>query len=277
MNELDPKVTYDLDETFDGLVCRPLGKLVARWFMRTTVTANQVSGMAAMCGLFAGCAYAAPWPFPAYGAVLMFTMMVLDCADGEVARQRGGGGWRGRILDGMADLVTAIAIHLGMLVHLILAGTNVYGYELSGIELFFIALAAGLSMTWRCGVVDDIKQRLKVNSIDRALQDHADEPKTLWDRFLYWTLKSYIDGIRKYSGKRRPGGYLAFRRAQVVGPTHHHLAMVLAGFLAQYSPHVAFLGFFFISVVPANLYMLGVLSLAPKLSAEESSVRQAVT
>lgn len=265
-----------LDESFDAAVCRPLGKMVAQVFMRTTVTANQVSGMAALCGAAAGLAYAAPWPFPAYGAVLMFTMMVLDCADGEVARQRGGGGWRGRILDGLADFVTAFAIHLGMLIHLARVGTQVYGYDLSPFQLFLIALGAGVSMTWRCGVVDDVKQRLKAHSIDRELADHADEPITLWDKFLYWSLTSYVRGIRRYSGKRRPGGYICFRRSQVVGPTHHHLAMVVAGFLVQYSPMV-YMCFFFISLVPANLYLLMVLRLAPKLGDEEAAISEAVT
>src|SRR5438105_12052468 len=96
-----------LDESFDAIVCRPLGRLIARGFMRTTVTANQVSGMAAFCGAVAGAGFAFPWPFPLYGAIMLFTMMVLDCADGELARQGRGGGWRGRVLDGMADLVTA--------------------------------------------------------------------------------------------------------------------------------------------------------------------------
>src|SRR5689334_3327751 len=104
----------DLDESFDALVCRPLGRLVARGFMRTTVTANQVSGMAAFCGAAAGAAFSLPYPFPSYGGILLFTMMVLDCADGEVARQRGGGSWRGRVLDGLADLVTAASVHIGM-------------------------------------------------------------------------------------------------------------------------------------------------------------------
>ena len=62
-----------LDETFDAFVCRPLGRLVAKWFMRTTVTANQVSGMAALCGVAAGIGFAMPWPLPGYGAFLMFT------------------------------------------------------------------------------------------------------------------------------------------------------------------------------------------------------------
>jgi hypothetical protein len=260
---MSPAKTLSLDETFDAWVCRPLGKLVATWFMRTTVTANQVSAMAAVCGAAAGVAFAMPWPIPGYGAILMFTMMVLDCADGEVARQRGGGGWKGRILDGIADMVTAIAIHLGMLTYMNRTGATLYGYELTPTLNFLIALAAGLSMTWRCGVVDDIKQRLRVNSIDRELAQHADEPKSVWERFLFGLLSWYVGNIQKYSGKRRPGGYPLFRRVQVVGPTHQHLAMVLAGLAVGFVPQ-AYLLFFVISVIPANLYLLTVLWLSPK-------------
>jgi CDP-alcohol phosphatidyltransferase-like enzyme len=265
-----------LDESFDALVCRPLGRLVARGFMRTTVTANQVSGMAAFCGIAAGTAFAMPWPLPGYGAIMLFTMMVLDCADGEVARQRGGGGWRGRVLDGMADLVTAFAVHLGMLVHLARQGTVLYGYELSPLELFLIALGAGGSMAWRCGVVDDIKQRLRNDSIDRELAEHVDEPKTAWDRFLYRFLANYVVTIARYCGKRRPGGYTCFRRAQIVGPTHHHLAMVVSGLGVYYSPMI-YLTFFVVSLVPANLYLAMVLRAAPGVGEAEREVREAVT
>lgn len=265
-----PNKGKSLDETFDSLVCRPLGKLVAKWFMRTTISANQVSGLAGLCGMAAGASMMMPWPIPGYGAILLFTMMVLDCADGEIARQRGGGGWRGRILDGMADLVTAVSVHLGMLLHMNREGGVLYGHELTPMINFLIALAAGASFAWRSGVVDDIKQRLKATSIDRELNEHTDEPKNLWDKFLFWLLKSYVDGIKKYSGKRRPGGYLCFRRAQWVGPTHQHLAMVLSGLLVAYIPQ-AYLLYFVLSIVPANLYLLTVLYFAPRLNEEEAA------
>jgi hypothetical protein len=266
----------ELDESFDAVVCRPLGRIMAKAFARTSLTANQVSGLAALCGMLAGALYALPWPYPAFGVVAMFMMMVLDCADGELARLRGGGTWRGRILDGLCDFVTAFSIHLGMLIHIIRAGgASLYGYELGPFELFCIGLAAGAAMAWRCGVVDDIKQRLKTRSIDNELAEYQGDADGLWDRFLYWALQQYVKGIRRYSGKRRPGGYTCFRRAQVVGPTHHHLAMMIAGLLAQYTPY-AFFAFYLISLIPANAYLLMVLWLAPKtLGAEDAAVTEA--
>jgi hypothetical protein len=126
-------------------------------------------------------------------------------------------------------------------------------------------------------IVTDQVLRLNAHPmIDRELSDHADEPRNAWDRFLYWALRSYVNNIRRYAGKRRPGGYTCFRRAQLVGPTNHHLAMVLAGLLVQVSPMV-YLAYFFISLVPANLYLLMVLRLAPPLADEESAVSEAVT
>jgi hypothetical protein len=275
MTTIPAKQQKNLDESFDAMACRPLGKLVAKWFMQTTISANQVSGMAALCGMAAGAAFAMPWPIPGYGAILMFTMMVLDCADGEVARQRGGGGWRGRMLDGLADFVTAFSVHLGMLFYLNRVGGELYGFQLTPWTNFLLAAAAGASFAWRSGVVDDIKQRLKAHSIDRELAEHKDEPKNLWDRFLYWLLTNYVENIKRYSGKRRPGGYTCFRRAQFVGPTHQHLAMVIAGLAVSVYPQ-AYLAFFVLSVVPANLYLLMVLWLAPKLNAEEAATEAAV-
>lgn len=267
------KKMVSLDESFDALVCRPLGKLVAKFFMQTTVTANQVSAMAGFCGIAAGIGFAMPWPIPMYGAAMLFTMMVLDCADGEIARQGRGGGWRGRMLDGLADFVTAFAVHLGMLMHVNRTGGVLYGIELTPWTNFLFALAAGASFAWRSGVVDDVKQRLKAHSIDRELAEHKDEPKNLWDKFLYWLLTNYVENIKRYSGKRRPGGYICFRRAQLVGPTHQHLAMVIAGLSINYFPE-AYLLFFFVSVVPANLYLLTVLWMAPKLNDEDAALQR---
>lgn len=265
-----------LDEAFDALVCRPLGRRLARALVRTTVTANQITGLAAVSGGFAGCAFAGRGLWPVAGALAMLLMMVLDCADGELARQRGGGGWKGRVLDGLSDLVTATAIHLGMLVQVIRLAPRPWGHELSPGAAFLIALGAGVSMAWRCGVVDDIKQRLKPSSVDRELEAHAGEARTPWDRFLYWTLVSYVRGIRVYGGKRRPGGYTCFRRAQWVGPTHHHLAMAIAALAVGYAPG-AYLTFFVASLVPANLYLLLVLRMAPGLVEQAEPARRCVS
>ena len=87
----------DLDEPFDALVCRPLGKMVAKWAVRADVSANQMSGLAGLCGFGAGCFRALAWPYPALGGLLLFLMTIFDCADGEIARLTGGGGWKGRL------------------------------------------------------------------------------------------------------------------------------------------------------------------------------------
>jgi hypothetical protein len=134
--------------------------------------------------------------------------------------------------------------------------------ELTPWTNFCLAFAAGASFAWRSGVVDDIKQRLKAHSVDRELAVYEDQPKNGWERFCFWLLKSYVDGIKKYSGKKRPGGYPLFRRAQLVGPTHQHLAMVIAGVAVGFVPQ-AYLLFFLISVFPANLYLLMVIWLTP--------------
>lgn len=251
-----------LEESFDFWVCRPLGKRVATWLLKTPITANQVSGLAALCGMIAGLCYALPWPYPGVGAVFAFGMMVLDCSDGEVARRRGGGDWRGRIVDGLSDLVSAVAIHAGMLVHLARSGVVVLDTTLGVVPLFLLALISGAAMSWHCAVVDDVKQRLKTHSVDREFVLYALDVRSRWDRFLYAALRRYIRNMTLSTGPRRPGGYRCFRRAQWVGPTHHHLLMVLAGLGAAYSPRV-FLVFLLMTIFPVTVYLLLVLRAAP--------------
>ncbi len=53
---------------------------------------------------------------PAAGLLLI--SMILDCADGQLARLRGGGSLLGRMLDGTADYVSALAVHIGMALYL---------------------------------------------------------------------------------------------------------------------------------------------------------------
>jgi len=249
-----------MDETFDHWICRPMGRRLAQTLVGTRITADQVTGVAALFGTLAGVGFAFPWPGPAIGAGSLFLMMVLDCTDGEIARMRGGGSWRGRVLDGMADLATAFSVHLGMLLYLVRQQPLVRGYELNAWVLFFVALFAGASMAWNSAVVDGAKQRLRDRTVDRELGRYSHEPKTLWDRFLYWFLLHYVDRIDRAAAPCH-GSYTSYRVLQWTGPTHHHLGMVIAGLAVGAFP-LAPLWYFLISLGPANLLVAGALALA---------------
>ncbi len=249
-----------LDEWFDGHVARPLGRRVGRLLHRAGLSANQVTALGALSGLGAGIALAHGGRVAAWGSLLLVVMLVLDCADGEVARLSGPSDapWRGRVLDGLADLSTGIAVHVGMLVALARVGLSVGGHTLPFPVLFLIAAVAGTSLAWNAGVVDDIKQRLKPHSVDRDLARYAAQPRGLIDRLLFAFLQNYVANIARYSGAARPGGARLYQRAQWVGMTHHYLAIALAGLLVARFP-TAYLTYFVFAIVPVNAYLVFVL------------------
>lgn len=253
-----------LEEKFDTWVCRPLGVAIAKACLKTSITPNQVTVVAGFFGMLAGVGYYFASPYPALGSLALFVMMVLDCTDGDLARMRGGGDWRGRMIDGIADFVTAVSVHLGMLLYLVRAQPVILGYRLGGLELFLIALLAGASMSWNSGVVDGLKQQLKESSIDRDVERHRADVKGPIDWVLFQLLKHYSSAIASSGDKRFPGGYATFKLAQWVGPTHHHLAIVLGGFLVLVHP-LAYLAYFAVALVPMNVFLAFVLLRAQRL------------
>ena len=249
-----------LDEWFDGRVARPLGRRLGRALHGLGLSANQVTALGALSGLAAGVALAQGGRLAALGSILLVLMLVLDCADGEVARLAGPSvaPWRGRVIDGLADLSTGIAVHVGMLVALSRVGLVWGGHSVPWVALFLFAVLAGASLTWNAGVVDDIKQRLKPRSIDRDLDRYAGQERGIVDRFLFAFLRNYVANIARYTGSARPGGARLYHRAQWVGMTHHYLAIALTGLFVARFP-TAFLTYFVFAIVPANAFLLYVL------------------
>jgi hypothetical protein len=110
----------DVEEPIDVYVHRPPAYAIARLCFSTPVTPDQITVSAIVLGVLGGAALA--FPFPAHlqvGALCVFLSAVLDCADGMLARMRGTSSAFGRMLDGVADLVTITAVVAGSLVVLV--------------------------------------------------------------------------------------------------------------------------------------------------------------
>ena len=105
------------EELLDKYVNRPLAKPVAWALLPTPISANQVTLIAALCGVAGGVAFARSGPLlGAAGFFLAWAALVLDCADGQLARARGGGSPMGYLLDGVSDYIIAFALHMGMMI-----------------------------------------------------------------------------------------------------------------------------------------------------------------
>ncbi|MFO0749956.1 MAG: CDP-alcohol phosphatidyltransferase family protein [Myxococcota bacterium] len=257
-----------LDERFDIAVSRPTARWMAKYFYRAGFTADQVSLVAMGCGILAGVLFTNGGYWPMLGGLLLIGMVVIDCADGEVARMSPPSDkpWRGRMFDGFADLGTVLSVHIAMVIVLANARIDIGGHVLSTVECFLLVVAGFASFSWKSSVVDDIKQRLKAGSIDKDLSKYADQEKTAFEKLLYWTLVNYVRTAERMTGNGRPGGYDVFRQVAVVGPSHHLVAMAVAGMLTPIAPTI-FLTYLMLTIGPGNLYLWAVLSRARRAHA----------
>lgn len=245
-----------LDEGFDRLVSRPVARASAPVLRRLGFTADQISMIALAFGLGAGVCLASGGLWPVLGGLLLIAMVITDCADGEVARLSPPSDkpWWGRILDGMADLGTIIAVHAGMLVAMSQQGLIIGGHQVSVYELAGLTVLGIFSLSWKSSVLDDVKQRLRPGSVDGDLARYRDQDKSFIENIFYKLLVFYVANAEKLTGQGRPGGEHVFRAVAHVGPTHHLVAIAIAGMLYPIAPN-AFLTYLFLTIVPGNLYL----------------------
>jgi len=249
-----------LDERFDASLSRPIAKWMARHLFKLGYTADQVSMLAAGFGVSGGLCFTGGGLWPVLGGLLLLAMVVTDCADGEVARLSPPSDrpWRGRMLDGVADLATVLSVHVAMVIVLMRSGIVIGGHALGPFEILLLAVAGFVSFSWKSSVVDDIKQRLKPVSVDRELDKYRDQRKSFGEKILWCMLTNYVRIAEHLTGHGRPGGYEAFRQVAVVGPSHHLVAIALFAMLTPLAPTM-FLTYFLLTIGPGNLYVWAVL------------------
>ncbi len=153
----------DVEEPIDVRFHRPLAALVTAAAIPTPITPNQITVSSLIAGLsgsvflyqaFFGelwqqTGLARPHLFLLAGFFL-FASVILDCADGQLARARGGGSRVGRILDGVVDALVLLPAY-------VILGFGIL--EEFGQLWIWIAAVAGFS-TWARTIVYDKMKRL---------------------------------------------------------------------------------------------------------------------
>ncbi len=264
----------------DTILFRPVAALVARVLAPTRVTANQVSVWAGIAGILAGAALV--WPGGgSLGRVLaaigFLLYLVLDCADGQLARLRGPTGSLGAIIDGVSDYVSAVALHVGLLVQLLRESGNAWISVL-------VVVFSGASMAWHAAVFDDRKNRhlekvkegyTRFNTTPEKLGKEIEASTSAWERMLLGLLVRYLavhgrmegekrelspfsrDEAESYDRRRRPW----VNALSVIGPTHHFFIAVLVLVAACAVPHA--LWGYVAYALACNAYLLALLAIDP--------------
>jgi len=105
----------EAEEIVDLIFYRPAGYLAVKAVYRLPVTPNQLTGISLLAGLAAAWFFSAgAGPALVWGGLLYLTANILDCADGQLARLKGNGTPLGRIVDGVADYVSSVAVFLAI-------------------------------------------------------------------------------------------------------------------------------------------------------------------
>jgi phosphatidylglycerophosphate synthase len=105
----------EVEEIFDLYLFRPLAYLLVKAIYKTKITPNQITLFSISVGVTAGvCFGLGTRNLIIAGALLYAGSVILDCADGQLARLKKNGTRMGRLLDGMVDYITGFAVYLGV-------------------------------------------------------------------------------------------------------------------------------------------------------------------
>src|SRR5262245_6410855 len=107
----------DVEELIDFYLHRRVATLLVKVLALTPITPNQVTVLSGLFAIAAGAVLATSAPErplqPVLAATIFFGSIVLDCADGQLARLRKSSSFAGRALDGYTDAVSITALMVG--------------------------------------------------------------------------------------------------------------------------------------------------------------------
>lgn len=113
----------DVEEVIDMQFHRPAAAVFASSIYNFPITPNMVTYASLLVGwfgayvmhdaAFGGSLRFGPMGYMFAGNLFLFSV-ILDCADGQIARAKGGGTTLGRIVDGLVDALVVIALYIVM-------------------------------------------------------------------------------------------------------------------------------------------------------------------
>ncbi|MGA1977476.1 MAG: CDP-alcohol phosphatidyltransferase family protein [Bacteroidales bacterium] len=106
-----------VEELLDLFFYRIIAFLIVKTVYHTRITPNHLTFAAIIMGITGGFFYSFGTDRSCIIGALFYMMFnILDCSDGQLARLKGNGKPIGRIIDGIADLIAAVAIYTGIAV-----------------------------------------------------------------------------------------------------------------------------------------------------------------
>lgn len=160
---------YEMEELLDIWFFHPLGFYIAKVADRVKASPDQITYLGMLFGIVGGAMLARPSTALA-GVGLMVFSSILDSADGQLARMRGGGTLMGRILDGMVGYLMFTSAYIGLSLYYLLLHPGSYG-------IFLFMIAAGVFSAVQSSLYDYYRMEFARITVEgRVLVgDEADE------------------------------------------------------------------------------------------------------
>jgi phosphatidylglycerophosphate synthase len=193
----------EVEEVIDLLLYRPLAFLVVISVYNTKIKPDHLTLMAMLMGIAGGIFYLYGNRQGAIlGAVCYLLFNILDCSDGQLARIKKNGSPVGRLLDGIADYIAAIAVYSGI----------AFGFagKYAHPALFFVLIGvSGLSIIIQESLVDYYRTRFldvvlqRQDTFNEGMEEYKKEYDKLKNQKGKWFSKFVVLIYLAYSWIQR--------------------------------------------------------------------------
>ncbi|MEE9499061.1 MAG: CDP-alcohol phosphatidyltransferase family protein, partial [Nitrospinaceae bacterium] len=111
------QIRKDLTEPVVRWIQEPAARPLVYAFKETPVTPNQITGLSALLAIVAAYFFSlGDVRSMIQGGIIFEISLILDSVDGELARAKGLASEWGRIVDGIGDYVSSIAVLIGLMI-----------------------------------------------------------------------------------------------------------------------------------------------------------------
>ncbi len=256
----------NVEATLDLYIFRPLAFIFVKLIYRFPITPNQISFMGMITGILSGVFYAMGNATSFIFAGIFYGLTcILDCSDGMTARLKNSGTRIGRIIDGLVDYVSGIAIYTGLGIGLL---KSAFDFPVSPWLLVITsAICVGLHdilfdyyrnefMAHALGMIKSTQEDM------RSFSDELEELKRVKGKYfekllirlyLFYLSVQLTRTSKKIKYDREE--YYKYNKLLLhlwswIGPTAHIFVLMIASFL--YKPYI----FFYFTLGAANIWML---------------------
>jgi phosphatidylglycerophosphate synthase len=193
----------EVEEVVDLIIYRPLAFLLVISVYNTKIKPDHLTLAAMIMGLLGGCFYSFGSHLTCIvGAIFYLLFNILDCSDGQLARIKKNGSSVGRLLDGIADYIAAIAIYAGIVI----------GYSNNPEQpssMVILTALAGISIIVQESLVDYFRTRFldivlkRENTFYEGVAEYRNEYEILKNQKGKWFSKAIVLIYLKYSQLQR--------------------------------------------------------------------------